>query len=79
MGSKAGGGTPKKRLKNTPRKKVEYFAGARFKDNQTQLFYVRNANDMEDARRMVIDEVGRENIRCLLIAERDHNDAYVAD
>lgn len=56
--------------KALPKKRGDFIAAARFKDNQTQLYFVRNADDLDDARRMVLEEVGYENIRCLLVSER---------
>ncbi len=59
-----------RKSKALPKKRGDYIAAARFNDNQTQLYFVRNADDIDDARRMVLEEVGYENVRCLLVSER---------
>ena len=62
---------PRGRKSNAiPKKRGDYIAAARFNDKQTQLYFVRNADDIDDARRMVLEEVGHENVRCLLVSER---------
>jgi hypothetical protein len=69
MAAKEGSKTRGRKPGVVPRKGGDYVAGARFKNNQTQIFLVKNACDMDDARRMVLDEVGRENVSCLLLSE----------
>ena len=46
----------------------EYTAAVRYPDGKRELFYVLNANDMDDARRLVIDELGK--VQSLVIALR---------
>ncbi|MFV0370196.1 MAG: hypothetical protein ACK5JI_00935 [Azonexus sp.] len=69
MAAKEGSKTRRRKPEVVPRKGGDYIAGARFKNNQTQIFLVKNAYDMDDARRMVMDEIGRENVCCLLVSE----------
>lgn len=71
MAAKEGVKTRGRKPKSPPRQKFEYVAVARFMDNETQLFHVRNAYSLEDARQLVLDEVGSSNVRCLLISARE--------
>lgn len=48
----------------------EYTAAVRYLDGSRDIFRVRNADDMEDARTMVLAEVGK--IQSLVIALRQH-------
>ncbi len=54
------------RTKPVPR--PEFTAAIRYLDGSRDLFHVRNADDMDDARALVISEVGE--VRSLLIALR---------
>lgn len=49
-------------------KRPEYTAAVRYANGERELFYVLNANDMDDARRLVIDELGK--VQSLVIALR---------
>lgn len=51
-----------------PRVRVEYIAALRYPDGRSDLFYIRNADNLADAREMVLLEVG--DVRSLVIAER---------
>lgn len=46
----------------------EYIAAVRYPDGSRDIFHIRNANDLDDARELVLLEVG--DVRSLLIAER---------
>lgn len=54
------------RTKPVPR--PEFTAAIRYLDGSRDLFHVRNADDMDDARALVISEVGE--VRSMLIALR---------
>lgn len=49
-------------------KRPEYTAAVRYADGKRELFYVLNADDIDDARRLVIDELGK--VQSLVIALR---------
>lgn len=49
-------------------RRPEYTAAVRYLDGRCDIFRVRNANDMKDARALVLSEVG--DVRALVIAER---------
>lgn len=51
-----------------PRPRVEYVAALRYPDGRSDLFHIRNADSLADARELVLLEVGE--VRSLLIAER---------
>jgi hypothetical protein len=51
-----------------PRARVEYVAALRYPDGRSDLFHIRNADSIADARELVLLEVG--DVRSLLIAER---------
>lgn len=46
----------------------EYVAAVRYPDGRRDLFHIRNANDMADARDLVITEVG--DVQSVMIALR---------
>jgi len=56
------------RSRSIARPRVEYVAAVRYPDGRRDLFHVRNADNLADAREMVLFEVG--DVRSLLIAER---------
>lgn len=47
---------------------IQYIAAVRYPDGRRDLFHILNANDLADARELVLLEVG--DVRCLLIAPR---------
>lgn len=51
-----------------PRQRADYVAAVRYPDGRSDLFYVRNADNLADAREMVLLEVGE--VRSLVLAER---------
>jgi hypothetical protein len=58
--------TPSVVLKRTPR--PEYIAAVRYPDGCCDLFHIRNADNLADARELVISEVG--DVRSVMIALR---------
>jgi len=46
----------------------EYVAAVRYPDGRRDLFHIRNANDLADARELVISEVG--DVQSVMIALR---------
>ncbi|MDD2884360.1 MAG: hypothetical protein PHT48_04850 [Dechloromonas sp.] len=50
-------------------RRPEYIAAVRYPDGRRDLFHIVNANDLADARELVLLEVG--DVRSLLIAERN--------
>lgn len=46
----------------------EYIAAVRYPDGRRDLFHVRNADDIHDARELVISEVG--DVQSVMIAVR---------
>jgi hypothetical protein len=54
--------------RSKPAPRPEYTAAIRYLDGSRDLFHVRNADDMDDARALVIAEVGE--VRSLVIALR---------
>lgn len=54
------------RLNRAPR--LEYIAAVRYLDGRHEKFHVRNADSLDDARQMVISEVG--DVRSIMIALR---------
>jgi len=58
--------SPKTRAYRAPR--PEYTAAVRYLDGRADIFHVRNADDMADARAMVLAELGK--VRSLVIALR---------
>ncbi len=51
-----------------PRRRPEYVAAVRYPDGSRDIFHVRNADDIDDARELVISEVG--DLLSLVIALR---------
>jgi hypothetical protein len=51
-----------------PAPRPEYTAAIRYLDGSRDIFHVRNADDMADARALVLSEVGE--VRSLVIALR---------
>ncbi len=51
-----------------PGVRPEYIAAIRYKDGSKDLYYVRNANDLEDARDVVLND--QMNTRIILLALR---------
>lgn len=51
-----------------PVARAEYIAAVRFKDGSREIFRILNADDMDDARAMVVAEL--DNIASLVIARR---------
>ncbi len=49
-----------------PERRPEYIAAVRYHDGKRDLFRVRNADDIADARAMVLAELG--NVRSVMIA-----------
>lgn len=60
--------SPKARVYRAPR--PEYTAAVRYLDGSRDIFRVRNADDMDDARALVLSELGE--VRSLIIALRHH-------
>ncbi|WP_374325345.1 hypothetical protein [Azonexus sp.] len=56
------------RTRPVARKTVEYIAAVRYLDGRRELFYVRNADNLADARELVMLEV--DDVSSLMIAER---------
>jgi hypothetical protein len=54
--------------RSKPVQRPEFTAAIRYLDGSCDLFHVRNADDMDDARALVIAEVGE--VRSLVIALR---------
>ncbi len=54
--------------RRSTRRRPEFIAAVRFKDGETQLFSISNANDPDEARQMVLAEV--KNIASLVVALR---------
>lgn len=52
----------------TAKVRPEYIAAVRYQDGSRDIFHIRFADDMADARQLVVAE--RSDIRSLLIAER---------
>ena len=52
----------------TPRLRPDYTAAIRYFDGRRDLFHVRNADNLADARALVLSEVGE--VRSLLLALR---------
>lgn len=52
-----------------PAARAEYVAAVRYPDGRRDLFHIRNADSLADARQLVISEVG--DVRSLMIALRD--------
>ena len=50
------------------RRRPEYIAAVRYPDGSRDIFHVRNADDIDDARELVISEVG--DLLSLVIALR---------
>ncbi len=48
----------------------EYTAAVRYLDGSRDIFHVRNADDMDDARSLVLAELGK--VQSLVIALRHH-------
>ena len=46
----------------------EYVAAVRYPDGRRDIFHIRNANDLADARELVISEVG--DVQSVMIALR---------
>lgn len=49
----------------SPKRKPDFMAAVRFKDGERQLFTVSNAQDSQEARQMVLDEL--QNVRSVVI------------
>lgn len=43
--------------RRAPKRKPDFIAAVRFKDGERQLFTVSNANDSQEARQMVLEEL----------------------
>lgn len=56
------------RTHRKPAQRPEYIAAIRYLDGSRDIFHVRNADDMDDARALVIAEVGK--VQSLVIALR---------
>lgn len=56
------------RVQPVVQRRVEYIAAVRYLDGSRELFYVRNADNLADARELVMLEVG--DVSSLMIAER---------
>lgn len=56
------------RARPVPPARVEYIAAVRYPDGGRELFYVRNADSIADARELVMLEVG--DVRSLMVAVR---------
>lgn len=54
--------------RSKPISRPEFTAAIRYLDGSRDLFHIRNADDMDDARALVIAEVGE--VRSLVIARR---------
>jgi len=52
----------------SPRRRIEYIASVRFGDGRCQLFSVSNADDSQQARQMVFDEL--QDVAAVVVAER---------
>ncbi len=50
------------------RPRREYVAAVRYPDGRRDLFHIRNADDLDDARQLVISEVG--DVLSVVIAAR---------
>lgn len=59
-----------KRARPVRAPRPEYTAAVRYLDGSRDIFRVRNANDMNDARIMVLAELGK--VQSLVIALRQH-------
>ena len=46
----------------------DYIAAVRYEEGHSEIFHIRNADNLEDARQMVISEVGK--VRSIMIALR---------
>ena len=51
-----------------PAPRIEYTAAVRYLDGTRDIFHVRNADDLDDARALVLSELG--DLRSLVIAPR---------
>lgn len=51
-----------------PRRRPEYVAAVRYPDGSRDIFHVRYADDIDDARALVMSEVG--DLLSLVIAQR---------
>ena len=58
--------TRQPRINRAPR--PEYIAAVRYPEGHSEIFHIRNANNLADAREMVISEVGK--VRSIMIALR---------
>lgn len=56
------------RSRTAAKVRPEYIAAVRYPDGSRDLFHVRNADSLADAREMVLLEVG--DVRSLLLARR---------
>jgi hypothetical protein len=56
------------KVKDEPKARPEYIAAIRYKDGSKDLYYVRNANDLEDARDVVMND--QMNVKIILLALR---------
>jgi hypothetical protein len=54
-----------------------FIAAVRFKDGSREIFYVKKANNLDDARIVVEDAL--QNIRVLLIAQRSRPPAEILE
>lgn len=48
--------------------RAEYIAAVRYPDGRRDIFHVRNADDLADARALVLSELG--DVRSLMLCER---------
>ena len=58
--------TRQTRVNRAPR--PDYIAAVRYAGGHSEIFHIRNADNLEDARQMVISEVGK--VRSIMIALR---------
>jgi hypothetical protein len=68
MTAKPNSGAGTKASRRVGRRPSEYVAAVRYHDGTRDLVRVRNADDMADARAMVLDEL--EGVRAVVIALR---------
>ncbi|MGE5471926.1 MAG: hypothetical protein ACM3X0_14100 [Bacteroidota bacterium] len=66
QGQRKPAASPKPHPRPAPR--PEYTAAVRYLDGRRDIFHVRNADDMADARALVLSELG--DLRSLVIALR---------
>ena len=57
------------KARSTAMPRPEYIAAVRYPDGRRDLFHIRNADNMSEARALVLSEVG--DVRSLMIARRN--------